>query len=990
MENKLDEGTRTLSKYLTPLNVWALALGCSIGWGAFVMPGTTFLPMAGFGGTVIALTLSAAIMLVIAANYHYMINHFPDSGGAFTYVKKVFGYDHAFLCAWFLWFAYLDLLWGNATSCALIYKNLFGNFFKFGLLYNFADYQIYFGEVIFTLAIIFFIGIFCANKRFFISRLNTILALIFLLFGLICVVVTIFGGADIEKFSPMFATGNSSLVQVIGIVALAPWAFMGFECVSQAAGEFNFSTNKSFAIMASVIIVSTIFYLGMTFLTIAHIPQGFSNWEVYLQHLGESAKVPLVYSITESLGEVGIIILALIMAATILTSLIGYYFITSRLMYMIAKENLLPKRFSMLNRSRIPGNAVIFVMLISLIIPFIGRNVLGWWTDITTLGAALAYGYVSAATLFSARAEKNDKYMLLGLTGIIFSLMFAILLPVSDLISDSELSMESYFVIALWSIIGCIVFRIIFQRDKSRRFGKSIVVWIVMLFLIFFSSMLWMRQTMSENFNAALKNITQYFTDELSNYGLKPHVMHRLREQDYIKSQMDNIESSIFSNLFLQVMLVIFTLFIMFNVYAIMRNRERMAEEGKIRAEARSRAKTHFLSNMSHDIRTPMNAIIGYTTLALREDVTPEQMRGFLNKIGASSQHLLALINDVLEMSRIESGKIELTEVPANLFKMLDDVRDMFAEQMTSKNINFTVEFSNVTNNFVLCDKNHFNRVLLNLISNAYKFTPDNGRIEITLRQLHTKVKGYADYELHVKDNGIGMSEEFAKKIFEPFEREKTSTVSGVQGTGLGMAITKSIIDLMHGKISVVTKQGQGTEFIVSVRFAIDDNPPLDSNFEVVSTIDSTKEIFAADKVSEEITLPTVEEVPTQKKILLAEDIEVNREIAIMILEEFGFTVEVAENGKEAVEKISKARAGEFDVILMDVQMPIMDGYTATKAIRALPDKKLSSIPIIAMTANAFNEDIEKAKSVGMNAHISKPLDVPTMIETLKKFVSIN
>ena len=959
MKYNVDESTRTLSKYLTPLNVWALALGCSIGWGSFIMPTTTFLPVAGFGGTTIALLISAAIMLVIAANYHYMINRFPDSGGAFTYVKKIFGYDHAFLCVWFLWFAYLDLLWGNATSCALIYRNIFDNFFQFGFHYNLAGYEIYFGEVIFTLAIIIVVGILCARRRFFVGRFNTIAVLIFLLCGLACVFLT-FNGTSKETFTSAFATDDLSLMQIFSIMTFAPYAFMGFEGISNAASEFNFSHKKSFAIMAAVIIFGTTFYIAMNYLTASQ-----SHWE-NLKSLNEAGRLPIVYAVNESLGRFGVMLLGLTMAATILTSLIGFYFVTSRLLYVVAKENILPKRFAILDASRIPGNAIIFVMLISLIIPFIGRNVLGWWTDITTIGAAITYGYVSAATMLSARTARNGKYMLLGAAGIIFSLIFA------GLLLNSTLQLESYFVIALWSIIGCIAFRIIFHHDKERHFGKSIVVWLVMLFLIFFSSLMWMRQTMTENFNAALKNITQYFTNELTNYGVKSQVVERLHEHDYIQAQMESISASIFANSMVQIALIIFTLFIMFNVYAIMRNRERVAEEAKIRAETRSRAKTYFLSNMSHDIRTPMNAIIGYTNLALREDATPAQMKNFLDKINASSQHLLALINDVLEMSRIESGKIELTEVPTDLFKMLNDVRDMFAEQMASKNINFTVEFSNVLNNYVRCDKNHFNRVLLNLTSNAYKFTPEGGKIEIILRQLRGKVKGFAEYELHVKDSGIGMSEEFAKKIFEPFEREKNSTVSNIQGTGLGMAITKSIIDLMKGDIRIETAPNQGTEFIVNVRFAIEHEPPPVEDFEP------------------KVKFETVEETPAQIKILLAEDIEVNREIAIMILEEFGFKVEVAVNGKEAVEKISASSEGEFSVILMDVQMPEMDGYDATKAIRNLENKKLAEIPIIAMTANAFNEDIEKAHSVGMNAHISKPIDVPTMMETLKKFIKLS
>ena len=565
--------------------------------------------------------------------------------------------------------------------------------------------------------------------------------------------------------------------------------------------------------------------------------------------------------------------------------------------------------------------------------------------------------------------------------------MFAVFLLAPNLLSDELLPRESYFILILLSILGVIFFRMIFKHDTERRFGKSFVTWIVTLFMIFFCSLMWMRQSMTEDFSVVLKNITSYFTAELANYGLNPHIMHRLREEIYISEQMEQVRATIFTNSIVQIALIIFTLFMMFNVYSTMRKREHDAEEARIRAEENSRAKTYFLSNMSHDIRTPMNAIIGYTNLALRKDTSPAQMIEFLKKIDSSSQHLLALINDVLEMSRIESGKVELNEAPADLFQVLDDVRDMFSEQMERKNISFTVEFSNVRNHYVRCDKHRLDRVLLNLTSNAYKFTPQGGKIEITLRELPNRIKDVGNYELRVKDSGIGMSEEFAAKIFEPFEREKTSAVDGIQGTGLGMAITKSIVDLMKGKISVITKQGEGTEFVVNLKFAIESAPPkVEMKFEVVDS-NNVEDMEFVIQDSQGNLVRTSQIVPPKKKILLAEDLEVNREIALMILQEFGFEVEVAVNGKEAVEKISASKVGDFDAILMDIQMPVMNGYEATTAIRALENKQLAAIPIIAMTANAFSEDIEKSREAGMDAHIAKPLDVPSMMETLKKFI---
>lgn len=407
--------------------------------------------------------------------------------------------------------------------------------------------------------------------------------------------------------------------------------------------------------------------------------------------------------------------------------------------------------------------------------------------------------------------------------------------------------------------------------------------------------------------------------------------------------------------------------------------------EAKNRAEKSSKAKSTFLFNMSHDIRTPMNAIIGYVDLAnklqspcatcTREKCPydiPKKMNEFLKKIDASSQHLLALINDVLEMSRIENGKLELILENANLVKAFNEVRDMFSSQMSSKNINFVVDTDGVQNKSVICDMHRLDRVLLNLLSNAYKFTPEGGTISVTLKQFGTETvdgKTFGKYEMRVKDSGIGMTPEFAAKVFEAFERERTSTVSKIQGTGLGMAITKNIIDLFKGTIEVLTAPNEGTEFVINVNFELSDAEEEEHADALSDAIDDAADF-------------------DQKTLLLVDDIEVNREIAKMMLEMAGFTVETAENGQEAVDKVKESKPGEFAVVLMDIQMPVMDGYAATKAIRALDDPQLANIPIIAMTANAFAEDVQAAKDAGMNGHIAKPIDVGKMMETLTEVLT--
>ena len=519
------------------------------------------------------------------------------------------------------------------------------------------------------------------------------------------------------------------------------------------------------------------------------------------------------------------------------------------------------------------------------------------------------------------------------------------------------------------------------------------------------------------------------------------------------------------------------------------------------KAESANRAKSTFLSNMSHDIRTPMNAIIGFTTLALSNIDDTDRVKDYLGKTLASSNHLLSLINDVLDMSRIESGKIHLEEVEVNLSDVLHDLKTIVSGQIYAKQLELYMDAMDVTDEDVYCDKTRLNQILLNLLSNAIKFTPAGGTVSVRVRQLAGKVHGCGQYEFRIKDNGIGMSQEFAQKIFEPFERERTSTVSRIQGTGLGMAITKNIVDMMGGTIEVQTAQGKGTEFTVCVPMrAQTEQRPVEKITELeglkalvvdddFNTCDSVTKMLVKVGMRAEWTLSGKEavlrarqsiemsdvyhayiidwrlpdmngiEVTRQirslhddtpiiiltaydwsdieveakaagvtafcakpmfmsdlretlmsalgqkpadavqrllpeknadfkgKHILLVEDNELNREIAQEILREYGFLVDSAENGAVAVEKVSTAAPGSYDLLLMDVQMPIMDGYTATRKIRALDDPARAKLPIIAMTANAFDEDRRNALESGMNGFLSKPIVIDDLVQELHKIL---
>lgn len=404
---------------------------------------------------------------------------------------------------------------------------------------------------------------------------------------------------------------------------------------------------------------------------------------------------------------------------------------------------------------------------------------------------------------------------------------------------------------------------------------------------------------------------------------------------------------------------------------------QKQLKEALAMAQSANRAKSTFLNNMSHDIRTPMNAIIGYTGLAASHIDHKEQVRDYLEKIGQSSNHLLSLINDVLDMSRIESGKMNLEEKPENLSDIIHTVCDIVQPDINARQLDFFVDEVEVNDEDVFCDRLRLNQVLLNVLSNAIKYTPPGGTITMRVAEKPIKKSDCGTYVFLIKDNGMGMSDDFLKTIFDPFTRVKSSTVSGIQGTGLGMAITKNIVDMMGGSIEIQSKPGRGTEVSVTLDFKLQDK---------ARTLSEISELHTAGGLSG-AKMPSGQEANLQgKKVLLVEDNELNCEIATAVLENFGCKVTKAEDGDLAVEILANAGPGDFDMVLMDIQMPRMNGYEATRLIRSLKTE-ISEIPILAMTANAFEEDRKLALEAGMNEHIAKPFDIDRLKKTMTEFI---
>lgn len=385
-------------------------------------------------------------------------------------------------------------------------------------------------------------------------------------------------------------------------------------------------------------------------------------------------------------------------------------------------------------------------------------------------------------------------------------------------------------------------------------------------------------------------------------------------------------------------------------------------------AEHANKAKTVFLNSMSHDIRTPMNAILGFTALATTHLDNAELVKDYLQKISVSGQHLLSLINDVLDMSRIESGTIKLDNAPVHLPDVLHDLRTIIQGNISAKQLDLYVDTQDIQHEDIITDKLRLNQILLNIVGNAVKFTPAGGTINIRVMEKPCPRSGCTTYVFSVKDNGIGMSEDYQKTLFEPFTREEKSGTNKVQGTGLGMAITKSVVDLMGGSISVESATDKGTRFEVVLEFPIDTE---------------------ADTVQEAQMLPEEGEIASPlsgMKFLCAEDNAINAEILQMLLEASGASCTICSDGQEIVDTFAGVKPGDYDIILMDVQMPIMDGLEATRRIRSGENPLGKTIPILAMTANAFLEDMQKSKEAGMDEHLSKPVDIRALEQTVKRF----
>ena len=918
-----------LDRYLSPVDVWAMAFGCMVGWGAFVMPGTTFLPVAGPAGTLIAMAVGVIVMLIIGFSTSWLMERSPRTGGIYLYTKEAFGRDHAFLCAWFLCLSYLTVVFLNGSALFVIVRTVLGESIQGGFYYTVAGNRIYLREVGMSVLALGLVGFLFVVAKPVLQRLHTVLAVLLFAGVVVITVICLPNAMKTEAIHTFGTRGLNKGFAVFSLVILAPWAFVGFEVTSFDTAHFRFSQRKTGLILLASILMAGFAYASMTLVSISSLPGGYASWQEYIADLGVLngvTSVPTFYAAKTTMGLPGLAIITITALAAILTGIIGAFRAMVRVLSTMAEDKILSERFQKTTYS------IFFIMALTIMISLLGRNTLNWFVDLTSFGAIVAYGYTCAAAYRIAKTENNRKVMAVGLIGTIIAVSFVIVQLVPRLAALEAMGSEAFLMLSLWCLLGFVFYWRTIQRSALAEYSGMSVSGTVLFVLLVYSALMWIAKLLAG------------------------------------KDTIREVRASLTVSGIILLLIIFVGLMVMLYIQNVVRKKHEITEREKIRAVEASLAKSQFLFNMSHDIRTPMNAIIGYTNLA-RKEPSLEKVHEYLGKIDSSGKHLLTLINDILEMSRIENGVTELEYAPADLCFLFEEIGDLFAEQMKQKDLDFSVHDSQVQNRLVWCDTKNLNRVLLNVVSNAYKFTPAGGKITATLYESGSGDDGYGSYEFRVQDSGIGMSREFVDKMFTAFERERTSTDSGVEGTGLGLAITKRLVDLMGGTIEVLTSPGSGTQIIIRLKLKL-----------------ATEEDLQKDSSPED-----EEEVDfTGKRLLVVEDNAINMEIACMILIQQGFQVDTAENGKVALDMVSSSPPGTYDAILMDIQMPIMDGYAATRAIRALDNKELADIPILAMTANAFQEDVQAAKEAGMQAHVAKPVDVAVLIKELKTVLKKN
>ena len=959
-----------LKSKFSSFSAWGLSFGFAVGWGAFIMPGMAFLPSAGPLGSLVGILIGALAMVVIGWNYHKMTSAFPGPSGACAFATKAFGADYGFLTAWSLLFAYMVILWVNASALLLLARFVFGGILQFGWHSMRPEFDTYLGEVLFSVGVMVVAGLACLWGRRLAGRIQAILAA----FMLVCVAVCFFAilahhEGGLASMAPAFSPNRSDgFTQVLRIFAMMPWAFVGFEAVSHISGEFRFPAKRLWWIFLAAIAASVAMYALLALMPVLAHPAEYATWAEWVGGKRTFPGIKAMATLTAartSLGKAGVALIGTAMFAAILTGIIGATVVMGRLVYSLAANGFLPKGrwLARLDANGSPRNATILVIGISLVIPFFGRTMLGWPVDVSSIGAAVAYGCTSAAAYSFARKSGDTLTEVTGLAGTVLSIAFCFLLLFPNGILGNVLSATAYLVLALWCIIGFALYRQVFKHDEQRRFGRSPVVWMGFVVLIFFASIMWVRIATQQATVETTDSIVAFQTRHCSEIHGSTNANALRHEQEFVAGAMDRLDKKQLGYDIVQLALFAFSLIIIFNVYMMQRRRQDELEIANEKADAREKAKNLFFSTVSHDIRTPLNAIIGFSEM-LQNGLENKSERDLaVNSILMSSRTLLQLVNDILDLSKLESGRMDIAPEPTDVAKLVGEITLSFAATHKAPGLKVLCDAEGVPQ--LMVDPHRLRQIAFNLMGNALKFTK-KGFVELRAsfepvssggsRPVAT-TKGV--FRLSVKDTGCGISDEDLQKLARPYVQVGNAAARR-GGTGLGLHICRMLARAMGGDMEIESELGKGSTFTV--------------------TIQAEKAVAGKPDNPESPGNPENPAAPAPLRILVAEDTKMNQMVLKTMFRKLGVTdVTFADNGCEAFGILTAPDAPKFDFVLTDAYMPVMTGHELVAKIRANPS--IAKTTVYLFTAEVEMKDTYAA--AGFNGILLKPAD----LESLRKLL---
>ena len=952
------------NKHLSSLSAWGLSFGFAVGWGAFVMPGSEFLPGAGPLGTAIGVAVGTLAMAVIGWNYYRMVSDSPGPGGAYAYAQKAFGADCGYLTAWSLTLAYMAILWANATALVLLVRYLFGDVLQFGWHDTLAGFDIYLGEVLLSVVVMLIAGGVCLWRKRLAWRVQAALALVML-----AGVAVAFGFAvarhegGLSALAPAFAPGEAKpFSQVLSILAMMPWAFVGFEAVSHSSAEFAFPAKRLWRVLLAAILASAAMYAMLALLPVLAHPGAFATWADYISGKAGLAgldSMPTFAAAQIVFGRGGIALLGVTMFAGIFTGIVAATVAMSRLLHALAADGLFPKGawLGRLDANGSPRNAILLVVGVSLAIPFFGRTVIGWPVEVSSIGAAVAYCVTSAAAFKRARREGDRLTTATGIAGIAMSIVFCLLLLVPNYISGSALSAESYLVLAIWCIAGFALYWHVFRNDSRQRFGRSHIVWTGIVVLIFFSTLMWVRLATQNATNRTVDSITAQMAHHCAVHHGTTNPAAIKEEQGFVIEKMDELNDIRLHEDLVQMALLATSLLIIFSLYSTQRRREESLRVAKEMADERERAKSLFFSTVSHDIRTPLNSIIGFAEMLQHGFDAKAEHDLAVNSILVSGRALHQLVNDILDLSKLESGRMEIHAEPTDVAALVREIASAFGSAHRDVALDIRAQAGEMPP--LMVDPYRLRQIAFNFMGNAVKFTK-RGFVEIRTSFRPDGDGASGEFRLEVEDTGCGIGEEDQKKLATPFV-QVGDIAARRAGTGLGLHICRLLARAMGGEMEIKSVLGKGSTFAIVV-----------------------PGVQVAGRGTEAGTNHPTTQLPnhptTQPRILVVDDTRMNQLVLKTMFGKLGVKdLTIADNGREALDLLKDPAAKPFDFVLTDLFMPEMTGEELVAAIRA--DPALASLKVYLFTADVEMKNIYAEK--GFTGILLKPAN----LEALRKLL---